>query len=97
VDTGGSNRRRGEGFQGVEPASEMRTRQAALAEEPTEKLFGRAVAFAQIALDAARNQIAVRIAPELHSRNHMINATRLRRDPPHAIKQRVQSITQSTN
>jgi hypothetical protein len=76
----------GEGFQGVELASELRTRQAALAEEPTEKLFGRAVTLARIALDAARNQIAVRIAPKLHSRKHMINAPRLRRDPPQAIK-----------
>ena len=51
----------GEGFEGAEALVHLGGFQAAVAEEPAEKIVGAAFAFQRIAFEAAGNQIAVGI------------------------------------
>jgi len=62
----------GEGLEGAETGVHLGGGEAAVAEEPAEKIRGRTFAFQGIAFEAAGNEIAVRIASTLGAGNDVI-------------------------
>ena len=57
-------------------------RHAPFAQEPPQKISGRTVRLARIAIHAAGNQVAVRIEPGLRLRHHVVQAPDGRHEPP---------------
>src|SRR5579862_1053921 len=76
----------GESVERAEAFREFRGVQPPLAVEPTEKTRCVLLALARIARQAARDKVAVRVAPAPGLRNDMVQAFHHRRDPPHAIE-----------
>src|SRR5260221_7057860 len=66
----------GEGFKGAVATFEFGASYAPLAIEPTEKIARSLLALLQIALQAAGNQIAVRIKSGANPRHHVVQAFR---------------------
>ena len=64
----------GEGVEGAEASSEFGGGQAALAIEPAEKIIGRLFSFLGVAFHAARDQVAVGIAPRPRPRHDGVQA-----------------------
>jgi len=62
----------GEGFEGAEAGVHFGGGEAAVAEEPAEKIGGRAFAFQRIAFEAARDQVAVGIRAALGERHDVV-------------------------
>ncbi len=62
----------GEGVEGAEAVGEFGGGQAALAVEPAEKIFSEAISFQRIALDTARDEVAVGIAPQLNAGDDVV-------------------------
>src|SRR6266849_3849035 len=72
--------------EGPEAAGEFAGVQAALAVQPAKKIVRWLFSFLRVAFDAARNQVAVGIAPQLHPRHDVVQALDRRRGPPQTVK-----------
>jgi hypothetical protein len=75
-----------EGVEGAKAGGQLGRVQAALAVEPTEKVRSGATPFERIALDTARNEVAVGIILELDARDDMVEAAHGRRKAAPAIE-----------
>ena len=62
----------GQIIQGAEAAAQLGVAQAALAEEHAQMLFGRALPFLRVAIETARDEVAVGIAAALRLRHNMV-------------------------
>jgi len=59
---------------GEQACTEVLGRQAPFAVEPAQKIVGRKVLLPRVAIQAAGDQVAVRIAPGLHPRHDVVQA-----------------------
>ena len=78
----------GESVERAEAGRKLAGRQMAFAVEPAEKIRGVSFTFAGIALEAAGDDVAVRVAATPDAGNHVIQAFHGRRYAPQAIKTR---------
>src|SRR5882762_2776987 len=76
----------GEGVEGAEAGAEFAGVQVALAVEAAEKIVRWLLSFLRVAFDAARDQVAVGIAPQPRQRHDVIQALDRRRGPAHTVK-----------
>lgn len=76
----------GEVAQGLEAGGEIRLGQAAFAEKLAQEILGRQVLLPEVAVGAAGNQVAIRIAPEAGARHDVIQAAGAAVSPPQAVE-----------
>src|SRR3989442_2976179 len=75
-----------EGLHGEQACAEVLGRQAPLAVEPAQKILSRKVLLPGVAIQAAGDQVAVRIASRLGDRHHMIQAVGPAGGPAQTVK-----------
>jgi len=78
----------GEVAEGLEAGGEVALRQAAVAEELAQEIFGWQLLLPRVAFRAAGNQVAVRIAPEACARHDVIQGAGAGVSSPQAVKTR---------
>src|SRR5579859_2891222 len=76
----------GQGVQGAEACGEFDGSQAALAIEPAEEIASGPLTFLRVAFDAAGDEVAVGIAPQLDTRHDMVEALERRGKPAQTVK-----------
>jgi hypothetical protein len=76
----------GEGVEGTEARGKLGGGQAAFAVERTEKILGGAFPLLRVALETARDEVAVRIAPQLHAGHDVVEAVNAGGEPAEAVK-----------
>src|SRR6266478_3509773 len=76
----------GEGVEGAEAGGEFDGGQAALAVEAAEEISGGAISFLRVAVQTARDEVAVGIAAEGDAWDNVIEAANHRRKPTQAIE-----------
>jgi len=75
-----------EGVESAETRGKFGGGQAALAVERAEKILGGAFALLRVALETTRDEVAVRIAPQLHAGHDVVEAVNAGGEPAEAIK-----------
>jgi hypothetical protein len=76
----------GEGVESAKARGKFGGGQAALAVERAKKILGGAFAFLRIAFETARDEVAVRIAPQLHAGYDVVKAVNTGGEPAEAVK-----------
>jgi hypothetical protein len=76
----------GEAIEGAEAVREFGVGEAPLAVEPAEKIASRAIAFLRVALETARDEVAVGVASQEDTRDDMVDTAARRRNTTQAIK-----------
>src|SRR5580693_9189031 len=76
----------GEGLQGTKASDQFPCRQTPLAVEPANIISRGALPLPGVAFQAARNEVAERIAPRLHARHDMVQRARPTGDAAQTIK-----------
>src|SRR6266581_383547 len=75
-----------ERLHGEQACAEVLGRQAPLAVEPAQKILGRKVLLPRVAIQAAGDQVAGRVASRLRDRHHMIQAVGPAGGPAQTVK-----------
>jgi hypothetical protein len=76
----------GEGVEGTEARGKFGGGQAAFAVERAEKILGGAFPFLRVALKTAGDEVAVRIAPQLHAGHDVVEAVNAGGEPAETVK-----------